>query len=460
MSATPTGSFAGDLGLVSLFDLGQLLMLNGATGRLVVKCEGRRGYLFFEDGRIVNAVDDEQREGEGAAYRIFSWKSGRFEFRPEPPGAARTILESPGALMLEAARRIDEAGEPAGPTGGEAARLRDRQNAMEELRDVFRRLAREAQGAGEAAAEPASQLLEALRDVDDRLLCRRGQMPRLFHDGSWLVVGEAPLSLEVFEELHARLLASGEGRARLGADGAGRGAGSAPDPVYTRAVTLDDGRMVCVTRLPQDGDEALWIRLARLPVPDAGQLDGPTERLHAALDVAHGLVVVGGPSVDAAERLLNALVAVAVRRRGGTALLVTDTPVYEHTAGEGVVLRATSETAVAALAALSPGIVAFDTVVPPVEAVARALRAAPLVVAGAVAPEAGAVLARWQAGLGGGLRSPLAALLAAGPLAVVFTPGVPMGEDRIPFAVHAVEPGTAPAEPAPEMASDPERAAA
>jgi hypothetical protein len=453
MSAGASGSFSGDLGLLSLFDLGQLLMLNGATGRLVVKCEGQRGYLFFEDGRIVNAVDDEQLEGESAAYRIFSWKSGRFEFRPEPPGAARTILESPGALMLEAARRIDEAGEVDGPTGGEAARLRDRQNAMEELRDVFRRLAREAQGADEAATEPASQLLEALRDVDDRLLCRHGQLPRLFHDGSWLVASDETLSAEVYEELRGRLLGESDARLRLGGDGASRAHPGAPEPVYTRTVALDDGRVVCVTRLPQGGEEALWIRLARLPAPDPSQLDGPLDQLLATLDVPHGLVVVGGPSVDAADRLLNALVSLVVRRRGGTALLVTDTPVYDHQDGEGIVLRSATATAASALDALSPGIVVFDTLQLTVEALARALRAAPLVLAGGVAPELGALLPRWLAGLAGADRAPLAALLAAGPVGIVYTPGLPIGEDRIPYTALFADLGPALAAPSVESAA-------
>ena len=58
------GAFSGELGLIGLFDLGQLLMLNRATGVLSATDGPRRGALYFRDGRIVNAVDDERREGD------------------------------------------------------------------------------------------------------------------------------------------------------------------------------------------------------------------------------------------------------------------------------------------------------------------------------------------------------------------------------------------------------------
>ena len=36
MSTSTLASLSGELGLIGLFDLGQLLLLNGATGRLVI----------------------------------------------------------------------------------------------------------------------------------------------------------------------------------------------------------------------------------------------------------------------------------------------------------------------------------------------------------------------------------------------------------------------------------------
>ena len=98
----------GELGLLSLFDVAQLFMLTGATGTLHVQSEGRKGFLRFERGQVTNAVDDQLAQGEEAAYRVFAWRTGTFDFRVEPPTGGRSIQEGTDALMLEAARRVDE----------------------------------------------------------------------------------------------------------------------------------------------------------------------------------------------------------------------------------------------------------------------------------------------------------------------------------------------------------------
>ncbi len=106
MSARPI--LMGELGLLSLFDLAQLFMLSGATGTLHVQSEGRKGFFRFERGQIANAVDERLAQGEEAAYRVFTWRTGTFDFRVEPPTGGRSIRGGTDALMLEAARRLDE----------------------------------------------------------------------------------------------------------------------------------------------------------------------------------------------------------------------------------------------------------------------------------------------------------------------------------------------------------------
>src|SRR5689334_21281273 len=106
MSAHPI--LMGELGLLSLFDLAQLFTLTGATGTLNVQSEGRKGFFRFERGQIANAVDERLEQGEEAAFRVFAWRTGTFDFRVEPPTGGRSIHENTDALMLEAARRVDE----------------------------------------------------------------------------------------------------------------------------------------------------------------------------------------------------------------------------------------------------------------------------------------------------------------------------------------------------------------
>jgi hypothetical protein len=418
MSTSTLASLSGELGLIGLFDLGQLLLLNGATGRLVIQQGQRRAFLIFEEGRIVNAVDDEKREGENAAYEIFTWQAGRFEFRPERPGSPRRIEVTTEALMLEAARRIDESSDDATAEGSQEERLLNRRGAMEELRDVFHRLAREAKRVGAAATEPADLILEELRDVDDRLYCRRGRAARIFHDGTWLTAGELLRGQQTYEDLRMRLIGEPS---------------DAPAAGGTRLITMEDGRQVAVTQLGEGSDEALWVRLLSLPAPDPSLLDGPWERLHPIVDLPQGVVLAAGPTPEAVERVLHALIALVERRRTGTTLLVTRASVYAHDATEGLVLQTDPSRARDVLLAIQPGVAAFEPSAHDSETVRAALRATPLMLFGVVCPDPEGASETWLSGFTGDDRDSAAAVLGSRPWAVVYSNGVPMGQERIPF---------------------------
>lgn len=208
MHAPATGAFGGTLGVLSLFDLTQMLSLNRATGRLDVVGGGRRGSLYFADGRIVNALDDEHAEGEKAAYKVFAWREGRFDFSPEPATAAALIQESTDALMLEAARRMDEAAEASGETGGEAGRLLERQGAVEALREEFGRLANEALLQTVVASGGVSVAgLPRLEGPADRVVLRAGEPPRHRRGSQWAAAG-GRLTGDDFGRLRAELIAA------------------------------------------------------------------------------------------------------------------------------------------------------------------------------------------------------------------------------------------------------------
>ncbi len=98
----------GELGLISLFDLVQLFLLNGATGTLRVASSGRQGHFRFERGQVAGARDEQGPDGVESAYRLFTWRTGTFAFNVGTPGSDRTIDESTEGLMMEAARRMDE----------------------------------------------------------------------------------------------------------------------------------------------------------------------------------------------------------------------------------------------------------------------------------------------------------------------------------------------------------------
>lgn len=399
MSAAPV--LSGELGLLSLFDLGQLFLLNGATGELCVIRDGRRGYLYFDRGQIVNALDDEYHEGDGAAYRLFTWKTGTFEFRAQPPTGARAVTEGTEALMLEAARRMDELGLG---EAGEEAKLKQRANALDALREVFQSVAIEA-GAGEAGGPGAGPPLARLAGPDDALLLRPGRPARLRAGGAWSDAGGAPLEPAAYEQLRSRVLEPAPGPAT-----------SAGEPARTCVTAGDDGRRYVVTRLAGE-HEALWVRLADAPPPALADLPGG-EAIAAQLAGAAGLLVVAAPAPAAADAFFHACVGHLAATRDDTLLLVAAPGRWLVGDGAGAVVRADARGAAAALRACGPGCAAYDVAHAGLSA--DALGAAPLVVAGVVAPEPGAALGAWRVRAGRAAGDGLEALLERAGTAVAF----------------------------------------
>jgi hypothetical protein len=375
----PAPSLGGELGLLSLFDLGQLLLLNGASGELCVTRDGRRGYLYFDRGQVVNAVDDEYHEGDGAAYGLFTWKTGTFEFRAGAHTGARAVTESTEALMLEAARRMDELGLG---EEGEAAKLKQRASALDALREAFQSVARETGADRPAEGADGSSPFARLAGPADALLLRPGRAPRVRRGGAWADAGGAPLDLTAFEQLRARLLDTPGTAAR--------------DGMRAATATGEDGRRYAVARFAGE-HEALWVRLAEVPPPALASLPGG-DAVAAQLEGASGLLVAGASDAEAADRFFHVLVAHLAATRRDSVLLVAEGGRWALPDGTGALLRASGRDAEAALRACTPGVAAYDTAHAGLSA--AALGAAPLVVACAVAPTPEALLAAWGARAG------------------------------------------------------------
>ncbi|MFI5370217.1 MAG: DUF4388 domain-containing protein [Candidatus Eisenbacteria bacterium] len=352
MTSPRAGGFAGELGLVGLFDVAQLLVLNRATGVLVVTAERRTGYLYFDEGRLVNAVDDAHGEGENAAYGVFSWREGRFEFRAEPPSGRALIEQTTQSVMLEAARRMDEAAAAgAEPEHRQADRLRETQDTLESLRDVFKSLARET-GAALASGGVSVSRLYGIQGPDDRVLLRPGQPTRLRVDGMWIAGSGAPLTREDYQQVYAELIAA-----------------SSPEETgvanpRTRRMTLASGVIVRLTIVDEAGSEALWIRPIMVPAPP-GPLATDDAALETLLERHDGLALITAPTAAEARRALHALLAARDRRRTDLAVVLGGEPVYAHRASAGVVLQITPAEAGRRLAALEPHLVALEPDVDP-----------------------------------------------------------------------------------------------
>ncbi len=100
--------FSGDLADIGVVDLVQTIDLNRKSGIIhIADREGRRGAVFFRDGRVIDA-EVGRLAGTEAMYRLFSWSEGRFEVEFKPI-RRRDVIELPtAALLMEGMRRLDE----------------------------------------------------------------------------------------------------------------------------------------------------------------------------------------------------------------------------------------------------------------------------------------------------------------------------------------------------------------
>jgi CheY-like chemotaxis protein len=100
--------FAGDLSDIGVVDLVQTIDLNRKSGIVhIVNRDGRRGAIFFREGRVIDA-EVGRLSGAEAMYRLFSWSDGQFEVEFKPI-RRRDVIDLPSAaLLMEGMRRLDE----------------------------------------------------------------------------------------------------------------------------------------------------------------------------------------------------------------------------------------------------------------------------------------------------------------------------------------------------------------
>ncbi len=102
-------SFTGTVVGVSLGDIVQVNCLSQSTSALEVKAKQGDGVIFFVKGRIVHA-ESGSLSGEEAFYRIMGLDGGNIASK-KVARAPETSIDKPcEALLIEAARRIDEGG--------------------------------------------------------------------------------------------------------------------------------------------------------------------------------------------------------------------------------------------------------------------------------------------------------------------------------------------------------------
>jgi len=111
----PTSGLAGTLNQVGLSALLTLLEMERKSGILVVTCKDTEdrviGRIFLREGRVHAARIDDQEEPRNSEciYTMLGWVKGRFEFNAMEVDMEDQVESSTTGLLMEGARRIDEA---------------------------------------------------------------------------------------------------------------------------------------------------------------------------------------------------------------------------------------------------------------------------------------------------------------------------------------------------------------
>ncbi len=101
--------FAGSIDDMTVVDLLQTFEIARKSGSITFKNGPLLGYVWFVDGKVVDAEVGSLR-GEEAVYRLLVWDAADFEVEFEPVTREDVVEASTSAILMEGMRRADEWG--------------------------------------------------------------------------------------------------------------------------------------------------------------------------------------------------------------------------------------------------------------------------------------------------------------------------------------------------------------
>jgi DNA-binding response OmpR family regulator len=107
----PLSALRGDIDQITLSSVLVVLEMERKTGILLLEREAVTARLYLRKGRVIRAdTDGPQRlVGTGAVYDVLGWPRGTFDFLVGDVGGVDDIQTATTYLLMEAARRLDEA---------------------------------------------------------------------------------------------------------------------------------------------------------------------------------------------------------------------------------------------------------------------------------------------------------------------------------------------------------------
>lgn len=108
----PLSAIRGQVDQIGLSSILVVLEMERKTGILLVERLQGTARLFLRKGRIIRADTEEPRlSGTAAVYEALNWTNGSFDFLSGDIGGVDEIQASTTYLLIEGARRFDEANE-------------------------------------------------------------------------------------------------------------------------------------------------------------------------------------------------------------------------------------------------------------------------------------------------------------------------------------------------------------
>jgi two-component system OmpR family response regulator len=109
---------AGLRGRIEQFGLATVLSfldLERRSGQILIVAGDKMGRVWLRGGQVISArIEGSRRVNRAAIYELLAWDSGWFAFtRDDLPSAVDEIGASTALLLMDAARRSDEAAAPA-----------------------------------------------------------------------------------------------------------------------------------------------------------------------------------------------------------------------------------------------------------------------------------------------------------------------------------------------------------
>lgn len=256
---------------LSLFDVAQVLSINEASGMLRVEDEAGKAYLYFQDGQVINAMDQDRLEGEEAAKRVFAMRHAHFSFTADLPSVARRIECTTQNLMMEVARALDE--EHQG-SDGSGDNLREATEATSTLRELFRRLDSESKVLSHRSPQgfAIADLLGAIRGATGSVLfLRAGAAPEVHVAGRVVPLGQTILDRPGYEGLRDHLLREAAGGIEgIEMTGMRRTLQLGEDEAYAlETLRSGDGEILSIRPVPSETAEAVWDDAEWLPRMEA-----------------------------------------------------------------------------------------------------------------------------------------------------------------------------------------------